>query len=146
MYLYTDKEKYRRKIQIQTKISKKCKTVSSLMSGSVRRSVLGCCARILRPTAPHQVVHPDIDAHNCGDNRDGIGDLHGGDNCGSGSGSPHADIDADNCGDTRDPHGGGILVVKMPQRTKSKAEENIKETTGIRLTYWFQHILLEDFF
>ena len=89
---------------------KKCKPVSSLMSGSVRRSVLGCCARILRPTAPHQVVHPDIDAHNCGDNRDDVGDL-GGDNCGSG---PHAEIDADNCVDTRDPHGGDILVVKMP--------------------------------
>ena len=29
---------------------------SSLMSGSVRRSVLGCCARILRPTTPHQVT------------------------------------------------------------------------------------------
>ena len=29
------------------------------MSGSVRRSALGCCARILRPTAPHQVDNGD---------------------------------------------------------------------------------------
>ena len=35
------------------------------MSGSVRRSVLGCCARILRPTAPHQVYIGD---HHRGDN------------------------------------------------------------------------------
>ena len=46
------------------------------MSGSVRRSVLGCCARILRPTAPHQVYNDD--------------DVCGGDNGDDDRVDPHA--------------------------------------------------------
>ena len=68
------------------------------MSGSVRRSVLGCCARILRPTAPHQVDNGD-DVFG-GDNGDDRGDHHG-----DPHGVPHSDLRGGDNGDHSDPYG-----------------------------------------